>query len=60
MKLEYRYKSKMENDKLVIDGKKYGVNDLNQLPQKLQPFEVITKSNEVRWNSKSSQDEAGI
>ena len=36
----------MENDKLVIDGKKYGVNDLNQLPQKLHPFEVTTKSNE--------------
>ena len=46
MKPEYRYKSKMENDKLVIDGKKYGVNDLNQLPQKLQPFEATTKSNE--------------
>ena len=33
----------MENDKLVIDGKKYGVN---LLPQKLHPFEVTTKSNE--------------
>ena len=46
MKLEYRYKSRMENDKLVIDGKKYGVNDLNLLPQKLHPFEVTTQSNE--------------
>ena len=46
MKPEYRYKSRMENDKLVIDGKKYGVNDLNLLPQKLHPFEVTTKSNE--------------
>ena len=36
MKPEYRYKSRMENDKLVIDGKKYGVNDLNLLPQKLK------------------------
>ena len=46
MKPEYRYKSRMENDKLVIDDKKYGVNDLNLLPQKLHPFEVTTKSNE--------------
>ena len=46
MKPEYRYKSRMENDKLVINGKKYGVNDLNLLPQKLHPFEVTTKSNE--------------
>ena len=46
MKPEYRYKSRMENDKLVIDSKRYGINDLNQLPQKLHPFEVTTKSNE--------------
>ena len=46
MKPEYRYKSRMENDKLVIDGRKYGVNDFNLLPQKLHPFEVTTKSNE--------------
>ena len=46
MKPEYRYKSRLENDKLVINGKKYGVNDLNLLPQKLHPFKVTTKSNE--------------
>ena len=46
MKPEFRYKSRMESDKLVIDGKRYGVNDLSQLPQKLSPFEVTTKSNE--------------
>ena len=38
MKPEFRYKSRMESDKLVIDGKRYGV--------KLSPFEVTTKSNE--------------
>ena len=46
MKPEFRYKSRMESNKLVIDGKKYGVNDLSQLPQKLSPFEVTTKSND--------------
>ena len=38
MKPEFRYKSRMESDKLVIDGKRYGV--------KLSPFEVTTESNE--------------
>ena len=46
MKPEFRYKSRMKSDKLVIDGKRYGVNDLLQLPQKLSPFEVTTKSND--------------
>ena len=46
MKPEFRYKSRMESDKLVIDGKRYGVNDLSQLPQKLSPFQVTTKSND--------------
>ena len=36
----------MESDKLVIDGKRYGVNGLSQVPQKLSTFEVTTKSNE--------------
>ena len=44
MKPEFRYKSRMESDKLVIDGKRYGVNDLSQLPQKLNPFEVTKKA----------------
>ena len=38
MKPEFRCKSRMESDKLVINGKKYGVNDLSQLPQKLSPL----------------------
>ena len=45
-KSEYRYKSRLEGAKLVIDGKRYGVNDLDQLPDSLHPFEVSTKSNE--------------
>ena len=46
MKPEFRYKSRMESDKLLINGKRYGVNDLSQLPQKLSPFEVTTESND--------------
>ena len=45
-KSEYRYKRRLEGAKLVIDGKRYGVNDLDQLPDSLHPFEVSTKSNE--------------
>ena len=45
-KPEYRYKSRMEGAKLVIDGRRYGVNDLDKLPDSLHPFEVSTKSNE--------------
>ena len=45
-KPEFRFKSRMEGSKLVIDGKHYGVYDLDKLPQKLSPLEVTTKSNE--------------
>ena len=45
-KSEYQYKSRLERAKLVIDGKRYGVNDLDQLPDSFHPFEVSTKSNE--------------
>ena len=45
-KLEYGYKSRLEGAKLVIDGKRCGVNDLDRLPDSLHPFEVSTKSNE--------------
>ena len=46
MKPEFRYKSRMDRDKLVIDGRHYGINDLSHLSQKLSPFEVTTKSND--------------
>ena len=45
-KLEYRYKSRLEGSKLVINGKQYSVNKLDRLTQKLSPFEVSTKSND--------------
>ena len=45
-KPEFRYKSRMDGSKLVIDGIRYGVNELDNLPQKLSPYEVTTKTNE--------------
>ena len=45
-KPEFRLKSRMEGSKLVIDRKRFGVNDLDKLPQKLSPSEVTTKSND--------------
>ena len=45
-KPEFRYTSSMDGSKLVIDGKRYSVNELDKLPQKLSPFEVTTKSND--------------
>ena len=46
MKPELRYKSHMEFDKLVIDGRRYGMEDLDKLPQSISPINVSTKSNE--------------
>ena len=45
-KPEFRYKSRMDRPTLLIDGKRYSVNELDKLPQKLSPFEVTTKSND--------------
>ena len=39
---ELRYESQMDGPKLVIYGKRYGVEDIDKLPQKLSPFEVST------------------
>ena len=46
MKPDLRFKSCMEFDKLVIDGKRYGTEDLDKLPQSISPFNVSTKSND--------------
>ena len=36
----------MELDKLVIDGRRYGTEDLDKLPQLISPINVSKKSNE--------------
>ena len=37
----------MEFDKLIIDGKRYGTEDLDKLPQSISPFNISTKSNDT-------------
>ena len=49
---KFRKKCKMENDLLVIKGKKYGVNkgqgvkNINKLPKSLHPTKISSRSNE--------------
>ena len=38
MKPEIRFKSRMEADKLIIDGKCYGTDNLDKLPQTIEFF----------------------
>ena len=46
MKPDLKLKSHMEYDKLVINGKRYGTDDLDKLPQTISPINVSTKSND--------------
>ena len=43
MKPDLKFKSRMEYDKLIIDGKRYGNDDLDKLPQEISPIKVSTK-----------------
>ena len=38
--------SRLEDDKIVLKGRSYSVNMLNQLPEELNVFKVTTKENE--------------
>ena len=40
---EYKNTSRLDGDKLVINGRRYGKNNLQQLPDKLKPMKVSTK-----------------
>ena len=40
---EYKTNSRLDGDKLVINGRRYGINNLHQLPDKLKPIKVSTK-----------------
>ena len=39
----------MENDVLVVKGKRYGVEDMHTLPKTLKPVNVSSKSNETTY-----------
>ena len=42
---KYKKRCKMENDLLVIKGKRYGVNELEKLPKSLKPVNVKSRTN---------------
>ena len=42
---EYKNSSRLDGDKLVINGRRYGKINLHQLPDKLKPMKVSTKEN---------------
>ena len=41
---EYKKKCRMDGNQLVLDGKHYTKGKLHQLPKKLDPMKVVTKS----------------
>ena len=43
---EYKKQSRLEDDKIVLKGRSYSVNTLNQLPDELNVFKVTTRENE--------------
>ena len=42
---DYKKKCRLEKDKVVINGKHYGTDNLHQLPEELDVFDITTKSN---------------
>ena len=40
---EYKTTSRLDGDKLVINGRRYGKNNLQQLPDKLKPMKVSSR-----------------
>ena len=43
---KYQKRCQMENDLLVIKGKRYGVEDMHSLPKSLKPVNVSSKTND--------------
>ena len=41
---DYKNKCRLENDKVVINGRKYGTDNLHQLPKEIDPFAITSKS----------------
>ena len=46
---KYRKRYRMENDLLVIKGKRYGVEDMHTLPKSLKPVNISSKSNTTTY-----------
>ena len=46
---KYKKRCRMENDLLVIKGKRYGVHELEKLPKSLKPVNVTSKSNSTTF-----------
>ena len=44
-KAKYKRKSRMEDDKIIIKGKPYSVDNLDELPQDLEIFKITSKEN---------------
>ena len=42
---DYKKKCRLDKDKVVINGKHYGTDNLHQLPDELDVFDITTKSN---------------
>ena len=42
---DFKKKCRLDKDKVVINGKYYGTDNLHQLPDKLDVFDITTKSN---------------
>ena len=42
---EYKKQSRLEDDKIVLKGRRYDVNTLNQFPEELNVFKVTTREN---------------
>ena len=41
---DYKKKCRLEDDKVVINGRKYGTENLHQLPSEIDAFEITSKS----------------
>ena len=41
---DYKKKCRLEDDKVVINGRKYGTENLHQLPSEIDVFEITSKS----------------
>ena len=44
---DYKKQSRLEDDKIVLKGRAYTVNTLNQLPEELNAFKVTSRENET-------------